>query len=872
MRATTLKGGGTGVTALVGYYAGLAEDQLRRDGRSRGPIDYYLDPNEPPGRWWGRGCPAVELSGDVRPEQLAAMLQARHPGHGRRLGRGFGAKSARAFDATFSAPKSVSVLWALSPDAWVRAEVLAAHDAAVVAALEWLERHGLVTRRGTDGIYQVDANGLVAALFRQHTSRDVDPQLHTHAVIWAKVQDLDGRWLSLDARFLKQQQRSIGWVYAAALRTELSARLGVSWGQLREGHADIEGVPAELLDVFSQRHVQVDARMAELVAAWVDDHDGAEPDPRTLYRLERKAVLDTRPGKCEPVEADQLRGEWQLRAQAAGFEPLSLPDGPRKLIRQAVWDDEAVIAQALETVASSSSTWLAADLAREIAARLPPEVAGSAADIIQVVDGLAQRALERCVELHPPATAGVARRRDGRPITEHVVDRKLTTTAVLDQEDRLLRWARANVGLRSVVGPEQETATAAARDVAGSQRLVLVVGPAGTGKTTMLATAAADLRSQGREVIGLAPSGRAADVLARETGSTATTLAKLLHEYHRPDGPMPQWQLRRGTTLILDEAGMASTDDLSRLVVLADRHRWRLACVGDPAQLPSVGRGGMFAHWCTIVPAHHLGEVRRFSEAWQAEASLLLRQGDPAAAAMYGEHQRLRTVHPSLLADRVARQHEKLTARGDTVAVTTASAGTARSINVEIQRRRNPRQNGPSVVVADGTRVFVGDQVATRRNDAGLLTTGGTAVRNRQTWSVAAVDADGSLTVTDAERGSLRLPAQYVARHVELGWAVTGYGNQGVTVDHGICVLEPASTRAGIYVAMTRGRGRNVAWIIDRSGAEDAEVSFAAAIARPPNARTAHAVRDHLHRAAGVSPPERVVAAQPRTRARGLSR
>ncbi len=155
------------------------------------------------------------------------MLQARHPDHGGRLGRDFGPTSARAYDATFSAPKSVSVLWALSPEPFVRAEVLAAHDSPV-AALDWLEHHGGVTRRGNDGIHQVDTQGMVAALFRQHTSREADPQLHTHAVIWAKVQDPTGKWLSLDARFLKYQPRSVGWVDAAALRSELSARLGVS--------------------------------------------------------------------------------------------------------------------------------------------------------------------------------------------------------------------------------------------------------------------------------------------------------------------------------------------------------------------------------------------------------------------------------------------------------------------------------------------------------------------------------------------------------------------------------------------------------------------------------------------------------------------
>ena len=857
MRATTLKAGGTGVGTLMDYYAGLAADQLHRDGSSRGPIDYYLDPNEPPGLWWGRGRGGVELAGDVQPEQLAAMLQARHPGHGRKLGRGFGPKSARAYDATFSAPKSVSVLWALSPEPLIRAEVLAAHDAAVVGALNWLERHGGVTRRGKDGTHQVDAQGLVAALFRQHTSREADPQLHTHALIWGKVQDPTGKWLSLDGRFLKYQQRSIGWVYAAALRSELSARLGVSWAEVSEGHADIEGVPEGLLKLFSQRNAQVETALARSVTDWVDDHDGAEPDPRTLYRLERSAVLASRPGKSEPIEADQLRAEWAERAKHANFEALALPDGQQHLPGVPGRDDAAVITAAMNAVAASSSTWLKADLAREIASRLSAEAASSAIGVVRVIDELAERAAGRCVELHPPAASGAKLRRDGRPITEHVVDRRLSAPAVLDQEARLLAWAGTNVGAVSTT-PDAGAQTVAARDVAGGDRLVLVVGPAGTGKTTMLASAVSSLRAQDRGVVGLAPSGKAADVLGRETASPATTLAKLFHEYNRTEGPQPEWRLPADTTLILDEAGMAATEDLARLVALADRHRWRLVCVGDPAQLPAVGRGGMFDHWCEAFPAHHLEEVRRFSEAWQGEASLLLRQGDPAAARLYGEHERLHTVHPALLADRVARQHQRLNAGGHTVAITTASTGTARAINIEIQRRRDPRQEGPSVALADGTRVFVGDQVATRRNDASVVAADGTAVRNRQTWTATAIGEDGSLTVDDRQRGRVRLPKDYVARHVELGWAVTGYGNQGVTVDHGICVVEPASTRAGIYVAMTRGRGRNPAWVLDRTGLEDAEEVFAAAIARPPNARTAHAVREQLYRAAGATPPATV--------------
>ena len=163
---------------MVWYYEGKAADAA---GAGRA-VGYYVDPDEPPGRWWGSGCAAVGLDGEVVPGQLGNKVKAAHPTSGRRLGRGYGDRSARGFDATFSAPKSASVLWALGDDS-TRAEVIAAHEAAVDATLRWLEKHGNLTRRGKDGVDQVDANGLCVSLFPQHTSWALDPQLHTHAVI-----------------------------------------------------------------------------------------------------------------------------------------------------------------------------------------------------------------------------------------------------------------------------------------------------------------------------------------------------------------------------------------------------------------------------------------------------------------------------------------------------------------------------------------------------------------------------------------------------------------------------------------------------------------------------------------------------------------
>ena len=416
MRVTTLKGSGAGLQRLLDYYGGLADDQPRRDGISRGPIDYYLDPTEPPGRWWGRGCDALGVVSEVRPSELEALLLASHPATGERLGRGFGDKSARAFDATFSAPKSVSLLWALSGDAFVRAEVVAAHDAAVEAALGWFERHGAVTRRGRDGVRQVDTKGLAVALFRQHTSRSTDPQLHTHAIVTAKVQDPSGRWLSLDARFLKRQQRSIGWVYASALRSELTERLGAAWGPVSEGHADVAGVPGSLIEAFSTRSGQVDARLAELLAAWVDDHDGAEPDARTLYHLERRAALDSRPGKDPVGDPETLRAQWRHQAAEVGVEELDVPAISRRRPGTTTIDREVMITEALDRVAADAATWLHADLAREIATLVPAGAAASGPALVELIDDLVTSAAERCVELHPPAPPAAPRRRDGRPV------------------------------------------------------------------------------------------------------------------------------------------------------------------------------------------------------------------------------------------------------------------------------------------------------------------------------------------------------------------------------------------------------------------------------------------------------------------------
>ncbi len=181
----------------------------------------------------------------------------------------------------------------------------------------------------------------------------------------------------------------------------------------------------------------------------------------------------------------------------------------------------------------------------------------------------------------------------------------------------------------------------AAAAVGGHDCLVVIVGPAGAGKTTMLRAAVTDLEGHGRQVFGVAPTAKAARVLERETGMRTDTVAKLLHEWARPEGPRREWQLARGTTLVVDEAGMLSTPGLYRLTQLSTAQQWRLALVGDHRQLQAFGRGGMFAEVCNNGRTIELERVHRFTNKWEADASLQLRHGDLRALYAYEAYGRI---------------------------------------------------------------------------------------------------------------------------------------------------------------------------------------------------------------------------------------
>ncbi len=780
IRVTTLYAGSAGVTAA--YYTKYL---TQADG-------------EEPGVWVGGEADGFGIAGSVvSTERLELLLSGRDPISGTTLGLPLkdrtlaNCKVIRAvagFDATVSAPKSLSVWWALTGDT----RLLQAHDLAVRSVVETLERFGATTRVRSNGArLHPETAGLMIGSFRQTTSRLDDPQLHTHLVISSKVQTADGSWLALDARLLKKHQRALGGLYQSVLRAELTERFGVGFGEIVKGQAEITGVPPELLARFSKRTAEIDVAMTAKVAEFID-RESRDPNRFERAALGREAALDTRTRKTGH-DAEHLRERWLDEAAAVGVTPETLVQSIVDAGRDRRPGVRVTVEEVIDVVSERQSAWHRMDLLRTLCDLQYPMDGAGGKRWAQILDLAVEEVLEQCVDLDPAQAEGaVTRVADGRPIWIEPVAAHVTSQAVLVQEEHVLSWAID----QQLDDPTPSTTVArkgldvlqgdAAAAVAGDDGLVLIVGPAGTGKTTMLRAAVTDLHTVHRPVFGVAPTAKAAQVLETETGMVADTVAKLVYEWSQPDrAPGYPWDIGPGTTLIVDEAGMLGTHDLYTLTRIADAHDWRLVLVGDPRQLQGVARGGLFNELCTTGRTVALETVHRFTHDWEAAASLQIRNGDPRGLDAYEAHGR---IIPGTLAEHLERTADTWIhnhAAGKTTAVTSTTNAHVEAINELIQDRRLQRGDinpGRCSVIADGAQAYVGDVVATRRNNRRLHTTAGDTIRNRDMWTVTHTDTStGDVTVSRIDgHGTATLPGDYASEHVRLAYAATDQGTSPV--------------------------------------------------------------------------------------------
>jgi conjugative relaxase-like TrwC/TraI family protein len=754
---------------------------------AQGADDYYTGRGEVPGEWSGAGAQALGLSGRVSGGQFNALVAGMDPRDPSvRLRWSVRDPEVAALDLTISAPKSVSVLAAAGPDDVMRV-LVKAHNDAVTAALAYLDESAVFVRRGHDGTTVEAGEGLIAAAYLHRMSRSLDPQLHTHVVAANLTRGPDGRFTALHGAPLYRAAKTAGYLYQAHLRATICDRLGLEWGEVRKGAAELAGVPAEILVEFSKRRQEM-LRTAELGGISLDTKAGGEA-----------AALATRDRKEYGIDTHTWREEVQARASELGFGREEITEllevGRERLAygsRERGTVDEVALGDQLagpHGLTERTNSFDERAVLQEFAA-----AAGQGATVDEIreqADRFTQRPDVLATELGEFTTVDLVECE--RQLIASAVDRVDDGVGVIDTSD-------LERGINAAGRPLTDEQAAVVTAVTSSGRGVEVVEAlAGTGKTYTAGVLRELYEQAGYQVVGVAPTGRGARELTEQAGIPSRTLDRLLIDLDQLGDALPE-----RCVVVFDEAGMAPTRSTARLLEGAKRARAKVIAIGDPGQLASVQAGGWLRAVGREVGALRLTEVTR--------------QRDP------GERRALASLH-DLIPDRYldwagrAGRIETFDARaGAREAAVTEWAGAVGEVGVDqavmIARDNDTRQalntaarelRRDQGMLGDG-RVYgrrelaVDDRVICRRNDSLLDVDNGTR------GTVRHLDEHRVVIETDS-RLVRELPASYVAEHVEHAYALTGHGMQGATVEAAIVVATPSDLTAGwSYTALSRAR------------------------------------------------------------------
>lgn len=692
--------------------------------------------------------------------------------------------------------------------------------------------------------------------------------------------DRPDRWLAIDGRWLFAQTVAISeffnqrllervcqtFVVRATARTTTAGKRPVM---------EIEGIDPALNQVFGHRRTQIASTLEHLIEDYRRAYGHEPASHSTRLALMRRAQLATRPTKKSPTPLTQLRARWRAAAvNALGEERVDA------LLRHArLAHNPNAIDPALPATNQAGAAWLLPEPATCYpgepeqqgcaSASLSPgpvevDIAAAATAVVKIVGehravfaerhlqaearrrtvlltrghpalpDLAERITAHAVALCLPITAPdvhtafpATTRPDGTSVYRRRGSQLFTTPANLEAERFVVNAANTpaipaathalfdrHAGAHSRLNPGQ---LALARSFACSEKAVAVaVGPAGSGKTSALRLVAETVRAAGGNLVALAPSSRAAQVLAQDLGQDATTLHRWLHAQERAAHGHPihsSLQLHPGDVVVVDEAGMAGNHNLARITDYALRAGAHVRLVGDPAQLSAVEAGGILRWLATLPSAVHLTALHRFTTPGEADASLQLREGDPAAIAWYHQQERLHGGDLDHMADKVFIAWSTDQSAGRISVMLAPNSETVTALNARAQDwlRATGRLGARGPVLRDGNHAHVGDTIVTRRNERTWTTLAGKDfVKNGDTWLIEGITATGEVRVRHTtHRGRATLPTHYLRTHTELGYASTVHRCQGITVQTAHALLLPDTSREAAYVAATRGSAAN---------------------------------------------------------------
>ncbi len=768
----------------VSYYEHLLSEY--------GPADYYSREGE--GHFFGAGIEAfgIEPGVGTDAEKFQALAEGRHPSTGEPLVQSAGNDHRAGWDVTLSPPKSVSVIWGLgAPNA--RAEIESAHQESVKKTLDYLESHAAYTRRGGGWMSEAERrekiDGCVVAQYQHGTSREADPQLHSHLMVFNLARRSDGSYGSIEPREIYRHQSAAGAIYDAELAHGLRAR---GYAVEREGRSfSVAGVPGELVKEFSTRREQIESEL---------ERRGASGS-----HASEAAALATR-RKKEVRDIDGLRADWAARAKERAPEwAAEQAHG----IEQPALDAVPSSAEILRGLTEQRSTFSAQDVTAAVG------IAGIGTLSADEVERAADRVL------HDMSTVEL-RGRDGLP--------RYTTREMIEVEATMASRAErmAQSGTHGVASERVQAALEARPTLSDEQRraiehvtapgaVALVQGGAGTGKTFALAAAREAWEAEGFRIRGVALAGKAAEGLESGSGIQSGTLHSLLRDTSGETVQGIEYQardpLRAGDIVVLDEAGMVGSRQLAELLARAEDAGAKVVMIGDARQLQAIDAGAAFRAIQERTGSVGLDDIRRQHTEADRQAVRDLRDGRAKEAL---ENLRARgRVHEYKTARDAAHAAGKavaddLAAGKSTVAVVGTRAE-ARAVNLAARTAGvslgTVEREGITVETTIGVREFSkGDRVILLRNDRDL------AVKNGDFGTVKKIergdDAHVRLTMRLDRDSSERVidPDKYA--HVDHGYAATAHKLQGATIDraHILASDSPMSSREWAYVAGSRAR------------------------------------------------------------------
>jgi conjugative relaxase-like TrwC/TraI family protein len=777
--------------------------------------DYYLTPDgemeQAPGRWLADAETldrlGVQADRPVDGADFIAIMEGRHPGTGRWLRpEGAGGGRGGGIDVTFSAPKSVSTVWALG-DPWQREQIEQAHGRAVEQTVLYLREQVPVVRRRYSGqVVEEHAKDVIATEYRHTTARGVsgaqapDPQLHSHVVITGAVRE-DDRIVAVASRPIFRSARELGAFYRSALADELIREgYAIKQGTGKDGrYFEIAGVPRELCKAFSGRSREV-ARAAERFRA----RYGRAPERGELRNL----ALENRRSKELTTRSD-LQRVWAQTGRDRGF-------GPDEAVHLIGTSERPTAERAIENRVEATLTEQHAVFEeRDLRAVVLEQAAG---------------------EMAPDEALAVAREmvHDRRVLT--LEGGRMTTLAVRAQEQAIERRATqlAQPAGRDVGGiarnhaahdvaeriggplsPEQHYAL---QVLTGPERAAVLVGPAGTGKGVVIDAAARAEQHAGRETIGLAVSGSTAERLGADSPALARRTLTLDALVARANTGTVY--VDRNTTVILDEAGMVDHKRLDALTELVERSGSKLIAVGDGKQLPSIGPGGMFDRLTDHAPIAKLADIHRTKDPAEQRAWQALRAGEPERAmAHYASRGRL---HLSDTRDQAAEHAVQTWASLTTEYNIREVALIADAANTEIDRLNARAQHlrAQRGELGHHEIPLPGVHYGLREGDLIAFTTqhrprGQPRVENGTRGQISAIHEQGVTITLDGSQRKIQLTGETLDS-LRLAYAQHVYRQQGATVERSIVLTGGWQTsKETAYVEATRAR-HGTDWFIAR--------------------------------------------------------